>query len=174
MGNESAWGYDLSSNATRAVAIAQARDTGKITATARIRLVQEKRNQFGVLVFQPIYQNHQAPLALRRQQFTGVLLGVFRISDVVEESLRDLQYEIDFAVYDRSANPSEQFLGRYDAARKQFIASQTKPPSDWVKSSLCPSAESCTQTLTVGQRQWSITFSPPSAIPECSMGRSLP
>ncbi|MBW4658067.1 MAG: CHASE domain-containing protein [Drouetiella hepatica Uher 2000/2452] len=170
VGNESALGYDLYSNVTRAAAIAQSRDTGSITATGRIRLVQEKRNQFGFLVFQPIYQaqNDQAP-ALRRQQFTGVLLGVFRISDVVEESLQDLQYEIDFTVYDRSANPAEQFLGRYDAARKQVVASQNQSgqkQSSQNQSSVngiqpfCPSAESCTQTLTVGQRQWSIVFSP--------------
>lgn len=159
IGNESALGYDLSSDVTRAAAIAQAKDTGSIAATGRIRLVQEKRNQFGFLVFQPTYQNPPLP-ALRRQLFNGVLLGVFRISNVVEESLQDLQYEINFTIYDRSASPSEQFLGRYDAARKQVIASQNELPSHWVKSSLCPTAERCTQTLIVGQRQWSIAFSP--------------
>jgi signal transduction histidine kinase len=160
--NESALGYDLHSNVTRAAAIEQARDTGNITATGRIRLVQEKRNQFGFLVFQPTYQNYPMPtsLALRRQHFTGVLLGVFRLSDVVEESLQGLQYEIDFTLYDRSTNPGEQFLGRYDARLKQVTTLPDEPVPSEVNSSLCPTAESCTGSLIVGQRQWTLVFSP--------------
>ncbi|WP_449420432.1 CHASE domain-containing sensor histidine kinase [Phormidium nigroviride] len=163
IGNESALGYDLNSNITRAIAINQARDTGKITATGRIKLVQEKRDQFSFLVFLPLYKNHQTPtsLTLRRQNLTGFLLGVFRLSDVVEESLKDLQYdEINFTVYDRSSNPGQQFLGRYDAAYKQVTTLEYNSQFNLIKSSLCPSAEKCTQTLTVGQRQWSIAFSP--------------
>lgn len=161
-GNESALGYDLHSHITRAAAIAQARDAGTITATGRIRLVQEKRDQFGFLVFQPIYKGDQAPalLTLRRQQFTGVLLGVFRVSNVVEESLQGLQYEIDFAIYDQSADPPDQFLGRYDATQKQVTTVDSNSPPHQDQSTLCPSVASCTQTLTVGQRQWSIVFSP--------------
>ncbi|MBI4781013.1 MAG: CHASE domain-containing protein [Oscillatoriophycideae cyanobacterium NC_groundwater_1537_Pr4_S-0.65um_50_18] len=162
--NESALGYDLHSNVTRATAIAQARDTGDITATGRIRLVQENRDQFGFLMFLPVYQNHQTPAlpTLRRQRFNGVLLGVFRVSDVVEESLQGLQYEIDFTLYDRSADRTEQFLGRYNAERKQVTTLKSKLPPIWIKSTVCPSPEDCHQTLSVGQRQWSIAFSPSS------------
>ena len=53
-GNEVAFGYDLNSNLTRATAMNQARDTGQITATGRIRLVQERRDQFGFLMFSPV------------------------------------------------------------------------------------------------------------------------
>jgi signal transduction histidine kinase len=161
-GNESALGYDLRSNVTRAAAIAQSRDTSTITATGRVRLVQEKRNQFGFLVFQPIYQSHQVPatLALRRQQFMGVLLGVFRVSDVVEESLQDLQYEIDFTINDQDADSTDQFFGRYDAARKQVTTVNAYASFHPDQPILCPSVASCTQTLRVGQRQWSVVFSP--------------
>ncbi len=162
LGNESAWGYDLHAHVTRATAIAEAVDTGNITATGRIRLVQENRDQYGFLMFLPIYQNRQTPtsIALRQQQFTGVVLGVFRVSDVVEESLQGLQYEIDFTIYDRSADLAEQFLGQYDAARKQVTTSKEERPSHWVKAALCASPTNCTQILTVGQRQWLIVFSP--------------
>jgi signal transduction histidine kinase len=160
--NELALGYDLASDLTRAAAIAKARDTGKITATGRIRLVQEKGDRFGFLVFQPTYQQNPVPtsLALRRSQFTGVLLGVFRVSDVVEESLQGLQSEIDFTIYDRSASADERFLARYDAIRKQVIALEDEAALERVRSPLCPSTQACTQTLAVGQRQWSIVFFP--------------
>jgi signal transduction histidine kinase len=158
-GNESALGYDLSSNLVRARAIALARDTGRISTTGRIRLVQEQRDQFGFLVFLPLYATRQTPtrLAQRRQAFAGVLLGVFRVSDVVEESLQDLQYAIDFS----GAPPAEQFLGRYDATQGQ-VATQDQAVSsiDQQKRSLCPTAARCTQVLTVGQRHWTVAFSP--------------
>jgi len=156
--NESALGYDLNSNNTRAEAIAQTRDTGKITATARIKLVQEKHGQqFGFLVFLPIYQNHSVPKSpdKPRPDLKGVLLGVFRVSDVVEESLQDLQYEIDFSLYDRSGASSEQFLGRYEAFNKE-VTTQEKPPL--LNASVCP--DGCTRNLAVGQRQWLMVFSP--------------
>ncbi len=160
--NESALGYDLYSDPTRAIAIEQARDTGEITATGRIRLVQEKRDQFGFLVFLPLYQNSRSPttLAQRRQSLNGFILGVFRVSDVVEEALQDLQYEIDFTLYDQSDPSTEQFLGRYQAEQKQVTTVET-PVSPHAKSSfLCSPTLQCTKVLTVGQRQWSIIFSP--------------
>ncbi|MFM7472067.1 MAG: CHASE domain-containing protein, partial [Nodosilinea sp.] len=54
-GNEVALGYDLNSNLIRAAAMNQARDTGQITATGGIRLVQEQRDQLGFLMFSPVY-----------------------------------------------------------------------------------------------------------------------
>lgn len=163
--NQSAFGYDLNSNVTRASAINQARTTGEITATGRIQLVQEKRDEFGFLVFLPLYKNHQKPPLpkLRHQYSTGFLLGVFRVSDVVEEALQGLQYEIDFAIYDQSANSAEQFLGRYEAAQKQMT--QDSRRSTAIGQSFCPSTANCTKSLTVGQRQWSLVFSPAASYP---------
>jgi len=161
-GNEFALGYDLNSDITRATAIAQATDTGKTTATGPIKLVQERRNQFSFLIFLPIYERHKIPksIALRRQQLKGVLLGVFRVSDVVEGALQNLQYEIDFTVHDRSSRAGEQFLGRYDAVKKEVTTREEKSQSNLIKSELCPSPADCQQILTIGQRQWLIAFSP--------------
>lgn len=162
--NQTAFGFDLNSNPTRASAIEQARTTGQITATGRIRLVQEKRDEFGFLVFLPLYQNHQVPTSvdLRRQDSMGFLLGVFRVSDVVEEALQGLQYEINFSIYDQSATLSEQFLGRYDATQNQMTIQENRQSTGMMQS-LCTSTADCTKSLTVGQRQWAIAFSPASS-----------
>lgn len=168
-GNESAFGYDLNSDRVRATAIAKARDTGTITATGRIRLVQEKRDQFGFLVFLPVYENPQPSTSIslvsRDQELAGVLLGVFRVSDVVEEALQDFQSEIDFAVYDQSAEITEQFLGQYDALRQQVTTVEHTFSNRSIKAAVCPSMEHCSQTLSVGRRQWLITFSPSANYP---------
>ena len=55
-GNEAALGFDLASNQTRLQALESARASGRATATARITLVQEDANQFGFLVFSPVYE----------------------------------------------------------------------------------------------------------------------
>ncbi|MFM7219644.1 MAG: CHASE domain-containing protein, partial [Nodosilinea sp.] len=171
VGNEVAFGYDLNSNLTRATAMNQAWDTGQITATGRIRLVQERRDQFGFLMFSPVYSplpGDPSPLPTtrseRRQQLRGFFLGVFRLSDLVEGSLQGLQYEIDFAFYDRSAPPTDQFLGQYRANWQRFSLqanpSGAGPPTSPRDHLFCPTVEACTRRLTVGQRQWTMVFTP--------------
>ncbi|MBD1995807.1 CHASE domain-containing protein [Leptolyngbya sp. FACHB-541] len=160
--NEAAFGFDLNSNPARAVAIEFARAQGKITATGRIRLVQEQRDQFGFLVFLPLYQTATVPdVSSRREQFEGFLLGVFRVSNVVEESLQDLGYEIDFVLYDQNVSADQRFLGRYDAVVQQVMTNERDRPSH----SLCSTATHCSRTLTVGQRQWQVIFSPSGNYP---------
>ena len=74
-GNEAALGFDLASNPVRMEALNKSRDTGQNVATARITLVQESEDQFGFLVFQPIYRNGFAveTLAQRRENLKGGL-----------------------------------------------------------------------------------------------------
>ncbi|TVQ23522.1 MAG: histidine kinase [Leptolyngbya sp. DLM2.Bin15] len=159
--NEAAFGFDLNSTADRTIALESARDTNRITATGRIRLVQEQRDQFGFLMVLPLYDTPLPPQSLsdRRDQFTGFLVGVFRVSDVVEESLQDLRYDIHVALYDQSAQPDQQFLGRYDALEQQVITRESDRAS-LGDSSLCANPLDCTHVLSVGERQWRAVFSP--------------
>jgi len=157
--NEAALGYDLASDATRAAAIVPARASGRIMATERIRLVQEQRDQFGFLVVLPLYPDGEIPpdQPSREAEFEGILLGVFRVADVVEEALQDLSADIDFALYDQDAEVERQFLGQYEAASKTVVVTEgsIRPPA-----TVCPRPEDCTRLLTLGQRQWRVAFAP--------------
>lgn len=157
--NEAALGYDLASSATRAAAIDPARTTGRIMVTERIRLVQEQRDQFGFLVVLPLYSGGETPpdQPSREAEFEGILLGVFRVADVVEEALQDLSVDIDFALYDQAAGVEQRFLGQYQAASKTVVATEESSRS---VSSACPRPEDCTRLLTLGQRQWQVAFAP--------------
>lgn len=55
-GNEAALGFDLASNRARLSALEKARDTGTPAATERITLVQDTGDDFGFLVFLPVYE----------------------------------------------------------------------------------------------------------------------
>ncbi|MGP1373861.1 MAG: CHASE domain-containing protein [Almyronema sp.] len=163
--NEVALGYDLASDQTRRVALERARDTGAIAATARVQLVQETaNNQYSFLVFVPVYRQLASTPELRRQQIQGYILGVFRIADVVEESLSDLNDDIDFYLFDQTAQLSEQFLGFYNAQ-----AQQVSPPPVTAEiatiESFCHSGLDCTQPLQLGQREWQIIFVPTAPRP---------
>ncbi len=164
-GNELAFGYDLISDSTRRQALETARDTGQIAASGRIRLVQENKNQFGFLVFHPLYTGSTVPAsqAARRRQLSGYLLGVFRVSDVVEESLETINADIDFTLEDQSASIADSFLGRYDSATKTL--STLAEPKLTQSRLLCPSPSDCTHTLTTGGREWQVTFAPATNYP---------
>ncbi|ASC69315.1 Two-component sensor histidine kinase [Halomicronema hongdechloris C2206] len=174
--NEVALGYDLASDDTRRIALEQARDTGALAATGRIQLVQETAdNQYSFLVFLPIYHQPATTPRARRQQLKGYILGVFRVADVVEESLSDLDHEIDFWILDQTARADEKLLGFYDGDTQTVLpdgdeARKWSEPegksSGWLRStSLCPTPLECSQTLAVGQRQWHLLFLPPSYSP---------
>lgn len=84
-GNEAAFGFDLGSDATRLAAIRESRDSGDLVATRPIKLVQEAGEQKGFLLFLAVYSTEDLPLtaAARRRRFEGVMVGVFRIRDML-------------------------------------------------------------------------------------------
>jgi CHASE1-domain containing sensor protein len=88
--NELALGFDVCSEQLRRRALEGARDTGRATATAPLRLAQEQASQLGFLVFQPVYRGDSKTLDQRRANLVGFAVAVFRICDLVEPSLSEL------------------------------------------------------------------------------------
>ncbi|MDQ6735035.1 MAG: PAS domain S-box protein, partial [Nitrospirota bacterium] len=112
-GNETALGFDLLSERTRSEALSIARDSAIPIATERITLVQERGNQFGFVVYLPIYRHHtpQATVEERRQNLMGFVTGVFRMSDFVSDALEKVdQTGIEFSLSDRIATMGKQRL----------------------------------------------------------------
>lgn len=112
-GNELALGFDLASNPTRLEALNLSRNTGKIVSTARITLVQEKEDAFGLLMFVPVYKKQVSLVSDedRKNNLLGFGLGVFRIKDIVESAFLEFNPEgVDFFVHDKSASTDKKFL----------------------------------------------------------------
>lgn len=88
-GNEMALGYDVASSMTRHAALAQARDSGRMTLTEPLTLVQRGSEEQGVLLIMPVYEQGELPATLpqRRATLKGVLLGVFTFSDLIDSAL---------------------------------------------------------------------------------------
>jgi len=158
-GNEAAVGFDLSSDTTRSEALERARDTGESVATARITLVQEKGEEFGFLVFLPVYMKGVAldTVESRRQNLVGFVLGVFRIADVVEKALAYLQPAgMDVLLCDNTAPPGEQILYWRPSPTKGDATGQRMASREDVS----PDGLHHTATFDVGGRQWTIRCTP--------------
>lgn len=109
LGNESALGFDLGSNASRLAALTMARDTGKPVATEGITLVQADEGEPGFLMFEAVYKNNTSiqSVADRRSNLEGFALAVFRINVMIENALAtpdgsEGPREFDITVVDRS------------------------------------------------------------------------
>jgi PAS domain S-box-containing protein len=115
-GNERALGYDLASNPVRLRALAEARDTAHLVATGRIRLVQEKGDQYGTLIFAPVYKAPRThAVGDRAEALMGFALSVVRIGDLISgadaaQSQLDGSHLVDIHLFDGAAPQSQRQL----------------------------------------------------------------
>jgi PAS domain S-box-containing protein len=157
-GNELALGFDLASNPARRTAISRSRDTGKLTATARITLVQEQEKQHGVAVFLPVYGQQGAPATVeaRRAALRGFVLGVFRIDDMVTSALK--AFDPDSFIYslrDHTAPPGEQLLWEHHPAIQSNVGALLSHRQETNSAGL-----KFRNTYDLGGRSWTILFAP--------------
>ena len=111
--NIKAFGFDVASSAPRREALAIARDSGNPVATARITLVQEQGQQFGVLVFMPVYRRGMPTDTVedRRENLAGYSVGVFRGGDIIAAAFGDLDTTgVSYRLVDTSASETNQLL----------------------------------------------------------------
>ncbi len=85
--NARAIGFDMMSMADRRGAIEEAIDTGRVTSTGAITLLQEiqRRKQLGFIMYQPVYRPGM-PLRTaeqRRRAIRGVVYSPFRIENMI-------------------------------------------------------------------------------------------
>lgn len=159
-GNEAALGFDLSSNPARAAALSKARDTGGVTATERITLIQETREQYGYLLFFPVYDRSlpTQTIAARRIALRGFVLGVFRVGDQVEALLSGLSPGgITIYLFDVSASAESSLLYLQESRLAPNSDATTPATLTELQSGLHHST-----TFNVGDRTW-VVMAVPSA-----------
>ena len=155
-GNEPAFGYDLGSDPVRLSAITKARDSGQLACTPRIKLVQGAGDQYGVLLFNPVYAMGDTDTVEQRQALhKGFAMGVFRIGDLINLSSKAVSEEshqqaapIDVHVYDLSAAADQQ----------QLFPKSPEQPMDGLIQGLHAEA-----SVMMGGRDWHIVVTPTAA-----------
>ncbi len=142
--NRGAFGFDLNA---RIETLSLARDQATAVATPLIRLVQERKNEPGFIVYLPLYAGPApAALEMRREANTGFVAAVFRLGDLVGPALARMP-------------------GVSVVLRDSGVSS---PDSDYA----LPAADNspawgmlspCALNLDVAGREWRITFTPTTA-----------
>ncbi|MEG4485529.1 CHASE domain-containing protein [Microcoleus sp. D2_18a_B4] len=161
--NNKVLGFDVASSPDRKAALEKSVNTGKIAASARIRLVSN--NQPGLQVFLPVpRRTTSADNSVKgRQNLMGVIAGLFQITSMVDSSLESLNLDkINFYLYDNSAIEKERFLVRYDSQAKQLIDNpkHEKPELTNLRGKICQNPRACTRLFNVADRQWMLLVLP--------------
>ena len=139
-GNARAFGFDLGSNPARLAALTRSGSTGKDTASAPIKLVQETGSQSGFLIFNPVYDVGVSSVAPNTASLRGFVLGVFRARDLIDQSLATLEHAetINLQIEDiDEAGKALSVYGVYAEPVRQFKHDDT---------------------LQFGGRQWALTY----------------
>jgi two-component system cell cycle sensor histidine kinase/response regulator CckA len=159
-GNEGVLGYDLMRGPAR-TALDQARRTRQFTLTGQVRLLQEKTDQFGVIMIWPVYRpilpgamgSTAEPAA-----FLGFVQAVYRIPDLLETvrvrnwgstSILDLLF-----VDDTEADPARKVM----FYRPNFPSAHA-PTVTSVEEFRRPGHDR-KYALEIGGRHWSILYRP--------------
>ena len=84
-GNERAFGFDVTSEPTRRAALLHSRKTGQMTISDPIDLVQETKDEFGVLVVAPVFVQGRAIEKVTHldKELSGFVLAVLQIPDLI-------------------------------------------------------------------------------------------
>jgi signal transduction histidine kinase/ActR/RegA family two-component response regulator len=104
--NRAAMGFDMFSDPGRREAMARARDSGRPSSTAPVRLVQEVDvvKQKGFLIYTPLYATGTTPPSLqqRRDALVGFIYAPFRAPDLFKGVFGTQERpEVGFTIYDR-------------------------------------------------------------------------
>ena len=157
--NRLAIGFDMATEAVRREAMEAARDSGKPTASGRVRLVQERNQpvkQEGFLIYMPVYRKNAAvsTVAERRQALIGFVYSPYRVGDFLDEITNEKNYDVSFRVYDGTELNDANLLS---------------PPSNE------PVGEplfTATKQLNIAERTWTLAYATKPSFEKYS-GRSL-
>ncbi|MFT5485769.1 MAG: PAS domain S-box-containing protein [Alphaproteobacteria bacterium] len=153
--NRAALGYDVGSDPTRRAALDRARDTGTAVSSGPVRLVQGTTNEYGFLVFRPVYLNGQVPETLedRKHSIKGYTVGVYNVRDVLTAALGETPpADTRVTVYDGVGN-SRSRKAIYDTAG--LLDERDPAPTDEIQGLLVHTAQ-----LALPMRSWTVVIQP--------------
>lgn len=157
-GNQAALGYDLTTGPTRAV-LDRARETRQILVTPQIKLVQEKANEFGVVMVLPVFRAARDAAASSeraggRELFVGFVQCVFRVNDLLETAhSRQPSSILDMLFLDLSETDPARRTLYYRTAEKPMLR-------DAVNEAEFRQGPTREYKIPFGQRDWRVVFRP--------------
>lgn len=124
--NLRAFGYDMYSESTRREAMQRARDTGQVSISNSVLLVQDevRGSVRGLLMYMPIYDQilvEGAQKNLRRQHHLGWVHGVFRIADIVKPLLTSAHAVNQLQIIEKTPDGQQVLFQSEQQITPQFV-----------------------------------------------------
>lgn len=119
--NQRAFGYDMFSEPLRRKAMTKARDTGRVSVTGKIILVQEeeKDTQAGFIAYEPVYEKDKMldTESQRRLALQGYVYSPFRMNDFMKGVFGSSTStsNLDIHIYDGLTTAPESFMFDLDS-----------------------------------------------------------
>ncbi|MBI3494709.1 CHASE domain-containing protein [Candidatus Saccharibacteria bacterium] len=140
--NNKVLGFDLYSENQRQKAMDLARDTGKVTLSDKLSIIQDDPvyKKPGFLMFLPIYKRDTSPenIEQRRSENTGYIYAAFRTKDLLDKLQISQDRHFGFQLYDGVISSATQL---YESPSfKKINASDERKPN--------------IQQLTVNNQKW--------------------
>ncbi|MEA5510624.1 CHASE domain-containing protein [Crocosphaera sp. UHCC 0190] len=154
---QSVIGLNLGSTESLNIPLQKARNTGKITASEPINLIN---GGIGFILYYPIYRRGSTVNtdSQRHQEFRGTAYTVYRLEDLIKMTLKHLpNYELSFYLIEQEPTKNNDIFLTFDAQSKQFKKSKNitlNLPSS------CQQLLNCQRTLKVADRKWSLIITP--------------
>ena len=123
--NEGVHNFDLYSTVERHDALFRAKDTGEISMTSKVTLIQNQGKYTGTVAYLPIY-HYELPhhnLAECRKAISGYIVGAFRSNELVSAALKNQNLAgLSYQLIDENAPVTEQMLFASDEQEfKPFV-----------------------------------------------------
>ncbi|MTD32554.1 CHASE domain-containing protein [Paludibacterium denitrificans] len=108
--NSKVLGLDILSSPILAAAVRRTEQSGQPEATGAIRLVQENRQQRGIVVYQAVFGRSNSAL-IEPNQLLGIVSSVFRMDDIPESALAHAERrDIDVCLMDKQGSTGSKRL----------------------------------------------------------------
>lgn len=148
--NRAAIGYDMFADPVRREAMMRARDTGQLSVSGKVRLVQEidEHPQAGFLIYLPLYKHGlpHASIEERRRNLAGFVYGPFRMNDLMRHVFSRAPALLAFNIYDADTA---------DSAAQMYASTTNTANGD---STRARPMLSQTDRIKVDGRHWTITY----------------
>lgn len=115
--NRKALGFDMFSEPVRRLAMERARDTGEMAISGKLSLVIDDQPLPGFIMYVPVFRDGTPPAGIdaRRAGLIGYVASAFRVSDLLQGTLRGRADKVRIRVYD--ADSADSLAIMYDSAR---------------------------------------------------------
>lgn len=158
-------GFDFASNPQFFNPLKQARDSGKILMSPKIKLTKPNgETAVGFILYHPVYARGKSIYTIqdRQQFFRGIAYSIYELKIVFESALQGMNEEnLYFYLLDPSATANQQFLIAYDGRKRRLIENS----DDFFNAidRFCPLSNQCKYNIELGERNLLLVILPTPA-----------